>query len=871
MRSTRKESQSGFEGVIRQISRLDLQDLDAIARTGVALEQTSGSLPQGMIELVALIDLCLLVLQAAYKKTMNLAPAIKATLVETVEAAEKALDEREATLQSSIIYDAAEKLTGALSGTAKLWILQFCPKTDDAAYRETFALDDIAALAMQIDPENENTIWQFQFALDLVICSPKFSKAAKKSIGKAIEIVKSFTNGGYQNEEGILATVSQCIEAAMEIEETSGSIDLDNATKNEAQCNPRAKKLKRSSPSLVPKDDVKQESANVLDATLPPDTDASLMKDFIAECFEYAESAEASLLALETNPENRDAIGTVFRAFHTIKGTSAFLGLTSISEFAHRAETLLSRIREGEIRCVGGYADLALRSVDMIKMLIQAVDSALSGNPMLKPPGYDGLFELLANPEAGDLTKKTKAAEQPSFSSIEPSLSTLVEEKSTETAGISLIETTAEQAPVGEDGGTANVVQNILEQSSPLETSAVAESSVRVHIDRLDHLIDFIGELVIAHSMVAQDDLVVGSNSEITKKVTHAGKIIRELQSLSMSMRMIPLKVTFQKLARVTRDLAHKSGKLINFVAEGEETEIDRNMVDLIKDPLVHMVRNAIDHGIEPPEERKRAGKPTTGTVRLTAFHSGGNIIVQVHDDGKGLDRERILCKALEKGLIKTEKGLSDNEIYSFIFAPGFSTAAQVTDVSGRGVGLDVVRTNIESLRGRIDIVSEAGKGSTFSLQMPLTLAITEGMLVKVGAERYILPTIKIQAAFKPETDMLFTVRNRGEMIMLRGDLVPMFRLYQLFEVPGAVTDPAKGLVLLLGDSNMRCALLIDELIGKQQVVAKSLGRGIGKVLGISGAAILGNGRVGLILDTAEIIRLAQQVPSVRVSTKSAA
>ncbi len=871
MRSARKESQSGFKGIVRQISRLDLQALDAIASTGVALEQISGSLPQGMIELAALIDLCLLVLQAAYKKTMKLAPSVKAALGDAVDAAERALGEKEATRQSLMIYGAAEKLAGALSGNTKLWILQFCPKTDDATYLDTLALDDIAALAMQIDPEDENTIWQLQFALDFVICSPKFSKAAKKSIGKAIEVVKSFTNGGYQNEEGILADVSQCLETAMEIEETSGSIDLDNATTNEAQSNPRAKKSEPSSPSMVPKDEMKQETANLLDATLPPDTDASLMKDFIAECFEYAENAEASLLALETNPENKDAIGTVFRAFHTIKGTSAFLGLTSISEFAHRAETLLSRIREGEICCVGRYADLALRSVDMIKTLIQSVDSALSGKPMLKPAGYDELLELLADPQAGGLIKETKATEQPTPWPAEAAAAEMGAKPPTKATEMTLAQAVAEPAPIHEDGGALDVAQESAKQPSRFETSAVAETSVRVQIDRLDHLIDFIGELVIAHSMVAQDELVVGSNGEITKKVTHAGKIIRELQNLSMSMRMIPLKATFQKLARVTRDLAHKSGKLINFVTEGEDTEIDRNMVDLIKDPLVHMVRNAIDHGIESPEERKAAGKPATGTVRLTAFHSGGNIIVQVHDDGRGLDREKILRKAIEKGMIKTEKGLSDSEIYSFIFAPGFSTAAQVTDVSGRGVGLDVVRTNVESLRGRIDIGSEAGKGATFSLQMPLTLAITEGMLVKVGEERYIVPTIKIQAAFKPETDMLFTVGNRGEMIMLRGDLVPMFRLYQLFEIPGAVTDPAKGLVLLLGDSNLRCALLIDELIGKQQVVAKSLGRGIGKVLGISGAAILGNGRVGLILDTAEIIRLAQQAPSVKVSAKTAA
>lgn len=869
MRSMGKKAHSGFGGVAQQISRLDLEDLEAIASSGLALEQVSASLSQDKIELTALIDLCLLVLQAAYNKTIDFAPALKPALAEAILAAEKACKEKETSKQTALISAAADKLICALSDNARLWILQLCPKTAEETFLQSLALDDVAALAMQIDPEDGGALWQLQFALNLINCSPKFGKASKQVISQAIDAVKGSTNEGDSTEAGVLTIVSQCLETAMEIEEAGNQGELQvpvKPTKDSYAAN-----LEGSTPSAEPRTDGQTNTANLLDAALPADTDAGLMKDFIAECFEYAENAEAALLALETNPENKEAIGTVFRAFHTIKGTSAFLGLTSISEFAHRAETLLSRIRDGEIRCVGGYADLALRSVDMIKALIQEVDNGLSGKPMQKPAGYDALLDLLANSESANIAGESKADEQSMPTTAEAPFAEIPSEPPAEIAELSLPEAVSDPASSSEEGRTAESVQNGTEQQCRFETSAVAESSVRVHIDRLDHLIDFIGELVIAHSMVAQDDLVVGSNSEITKKVTHAGKIIRELQSLSMSMRMIPLRVTFQKLARVTRDLAHKSGKLINFVAEGEDTEIDRNMVDLIKDPLVHMVRNAIDHGIEPPDERKKGGKPTTGTVRLAAFHSGGNIIVQIQDDGRGLDREKILSKAREMGLIKTEKGLSDSEIYSFIFAPGFSTASQVTEVSGRGVGMDVVRTNVEALRGRIDIISDAGKGSTFSLQMPLTLAITEGMLVKAGEERYIVPTIKIKAAFKPEADMLFTVGKRGEMVMLRGDLMPMFRLHRLFDVPGAVTDPTKGLVLLLGDSNQRCALLIDELIGKQQVVAKSLGSSIGKTLGISGAAILGNGRVGLILDTAEIIRLAQQEPPARVRKRSAA
>ncbi|MGV3709527.1 MAG: chemotaxis protein CheA, partial [Gemmatimonas sp.] len=325
---------------------------------------------------------------------------------------------------------------------------------------------------------------------------------------------------------------------------------------------------------------------------------------------------------------------------------------------------------------------------------------------------------------------------------------------------------------------------------------------------------------------------------------------------LSMSMRMVPLRSTFQKMARVVRDTASKVGKSVQFTTEGDDVEIDRNLVDLLADPLVHMVRNAVDHGIESPDGRDRAGKSRTGSVRLHAYHASGNVVVELIDDGGGLHRDRIVAKAIEKGLIESDRGMSDNEVFNLIFAPGFSTAEKVTDISGRGVGLDVVRRNLEMIRGTLEISSTPGVGATFSIRLPLTLAVTDGMLVRVGAERFVIPMTQIHMSFRPEAPMLSTVVGQGEMVLLRGSLMPLVRLHRLFSVTDAIENPLTALLVIVGDGAQRTALMVDELLGQQQVVAKPLGDGLGRVPGFSGGAILGDGRVGLILDVRETMSL---------------
>jgi two-component system chemotaxis sensor kinase CheA len=323
---------------------------------------------------------------------------------------------------------------------------------------------------------------------------------------------------------------------------------------------------------------------------------------------------------------------------------------------------------------------------------------------------------------------------------------------------------------------------------------------------------------------------------------------------------MVPIDGVFQKMARLVRDLSRKSGKEINFTTTGDETELDRTVVDKIADPLVHMIRNAIDHGIESPEERIKIGKNSKGKIELRAYHEAGNIVIEIADDGKGLNKKRIMKKALDCGIVTSDQELSKEEIYKLIFHPGLSTAQKVTSVSGRGVGMDVVKKSVESLHGRIDINSKPGKGSIFTIRMPLTLAIIDGQIIRAGNNHYIIPINSIDRSLKPTSEQLSSVQGRGELAIVQGNLMPIIRLYKLFDVVPDTEEPSESLLVVVEDEDNKCCLLVDELLGQQQVVIKSLGDGLGKVKGISGGAIMGDGRVSLILDIPNLIELAHKI-----------
>ncbi|MFO0554201.1 MAG: chemotaxis protein CheA [Polyangiaceae bacterium] len=606
------------------------------------------------------------------------------------------------------------------------------------------------------------------------------------------------------------------------------------------------------------------------------DADRELVSEFIAEASDYISRAESALLVLESQPDDLTSVDNVFRAFHTIKGVAAMLGLEIISQFAHHAESLFSRIRARSLRFEGTIPNLALGAVDAIKSLLVCVQSVLEGRETQVPAELEALTAALvsASTQEADETLSTPSEEErpapkseeepsksldwdedePSATSNEAASPVYVQAESRVSNESSAHEPQRVEPRLPEDSLQSAVHQAV----APNKTNE--EAFVRLRTERLDRLVDMVGELVIAQAMVRQDPtLGTGEQHDLLRKVTHAGKIVRELQELAMSLRMVPFKPTFQKLARVVRDTAQKSGKEVELVLHGEDTEIDRNMVDAIADPLVHMLRNAVDHGIEAPEERQRVGKSRTGKVTLSASHAGGNIIVELRDDGVGLDRARIVKKAIEKGLIDSDNGMADSDVFALIFEPGFSTKEQVSDLSGRGVGMDVVRRNIQGLNGQVEIISTLGQGSTFVLRLPLTLAITDGMLVRVGTERYILPTVAIQTSLRPNSDNLNCVAGRGEILLIRGELIPMFRLHRIFDCPGAVEDPTRGLVVVVNGPEGRSALLVDELLGQQQVVTKSLGTALGTIRGVAGGAILGDGRVGLILDTPSLIALARE------------
>jgi two-component system chemotaxis sensor kinase CheA len=354
----------------------------------------------------------------------------------------------------------------------------------------------------------------------------------------------------------------------------------------------------------------------------------------------------------------------------------------------------------------------------------------------------------------------------------------------------------------------------------------------------------------ISESAREQND----QNSPLTRNIAQLNRITKELQLNAMSLRLMPIKPTFQKMERLARDLSRDFGKKVVFHTEGEDTEVDRTVVEEIADPLVHMVRNSLDHGLETTDGRLAAGKPEQGSLSLKAYNQGSSIIIELIDDGRGIDPERIHRKALEKGIVKAGDSLTRDEILQLIFAPGFSTAEKVTAVSGRGVGMDVVKRNIEKLRGKVEIITELGKGTTFRIRLPLTTAIIDGLVVRVGADRFILPSTSVQMALRPAKEGLTVVHGRGEVFDHRGRIVPIRRLHRQFQIPGAIERPENGILVIVETQDRVTALLVDELVSKQEVVVKNLGAYLSNLPGIAGGAILGDGNIALILDPASLI-----------------
>ncbi|MGE3978641.1 MAG: chemotaxis protein CheW [Nitrospira sp.] len=403
-------------------------------------------------------------------------------------------------------------------------------------------------------------------------------------------------------------------------------------------------------------------------------------------------------------------------------------------------------------------------------------------------------------------------------------------------------------------------LQKQRQQESVAQTKKTDATSIRVDTAKIDKLINLVGELVITQSMLSD----LGSRFEmrqlpvLLERMVELERNTREIQERVMSIRMLPIGTAFARFPRLVRDLSAKTGKKIQLILSGEETELDKTVIESIGDPLTHLVRNSADHGLEPPEERLDNNKQEVGTIRLNAFHEGGNICITVEDDGRGLDRDKIVAKAKRQGLISENDKPTDDQIWPLIFKPGFSTAEKITDVSGRGVGMDVVKRNIESLGGTVGIKTTKGNGTTFILKLPLTLAIIDGMTVRVGKETYIVPLLSILESIQPKAELIKTVVGKGELINVRSTYIPIVRLYEVFASEPQYTDPKEAILLILETEGERVAVMVDEILGQQQVVIKSMEQNFHKVEGIAGATILGDGRVGFIVDVRGVLEIAR-------------
>ncbi len=637
---------------------------------------------------------------------------------------------------------------------------------------------------------------------------------------------------------------------------------------------------------------------------------------FFEESFEGLDAMESNLLELQAGNADAEMINTIFRAAHSIKGGSGTFGFNDVAKFTHVLETLLNEMREGQRDVTPQAVNLLLESVDVLRDMLTAVrgkqvinttqvsvtqqqletllgttvtpatvataekTTTVSGwrirfrpKPQLFMSGNDPLRILRELAQLGEMQIEVDYSALPAFNSFDPEISYL--------GWLLTLNTTSSKKEISEvfawvEGDAEVTIEPLVAQvdeatltrqggdrrSSDERRAAGAESvSIRVDISKVDMLINMVGELVINQNILQQ----IGEHFEANKldllkrALGDLERNTRELQESVMRIRMLPINVAFNRFPRLVHDVSQKLGKKVELKMSGEGTELDKTVLEKIVDPLVHLVRNSMDHGIETPEVRRACGKPETGTLLLSACHKGGNVIIEISDDGAGLNKQKIVKKAIERGLIKESDQLSDEQIHELIFLPGFSTVDQVSDLSGRGVGMDVVRKNISSLGGGVEIHSEAGRGSRFTIRLPLTLAIVDGQSAAVGKEFYIVPLVSIIVSTQVKQGQVNLVAGRGEVFHFRDEYLPVLRLHELFGAKPRHRDIHAGLLVIVEGDGKRAGLFVDELLGQQQVVIKSLETNYQRVEGVSGATILGDGAVALILDIPGLIRIAHQ------------
>lgn len=578
-----------------------------------------------------------------------------------------------------------------------------------------------------------------------------------------------------------------------------------------------------------------------------------IIDDFLIEADELLESLDTNLVKLESTPEDADLLNEIFRAAHTIKGTSGFLGFDEVTSLTHRMEDILNKLRKKELAVSAEIMDVLLESLDTLKVLLNNVREGESNENV---DINIAISHLEAAMEAGGAKP-----DQPEPEEDQPASTTATPEVQPEAEGASPSEDQAETKSSPPTAGSSK------KPAGPGKSAH--DQTIRVDVNRLDSLMNLMGELVLSRNGLMQvtNDIALqyegsAAAEHLNQTANSVNYITTELQMAVMKMRMQQVSKVFGKFPRLVRDLSRDSGKKIELQIIGEETELDKSVIEEIGDPLVHCIRNCCDHGIESPEERTAAGKSPTGVVKLIAGQEGSNIVIKVVDDGRGLDVKRIREKAVERGLA-TETDVNrmpDSEVFRFIFEAGFSTAAKVTDVSGRGVGMDVLRTNIEKLNGMIDLESTLGQGTSVIIKLPLTLAIVQGLLVESDKEVFILPMASVIETVKTKQASIYYV-NQRPILRLRGDIIPVINLNDILrESAEGFIMSEKPYIVVVGLAEKRLGINIDRFLGQEEVVIKSLGKQLGATQGISGATILGDGRIRLIVDLIGLFNLTKKI-----------
>ena len=635
-----------------------------------------------------------------------------------------------------------------------------------------------------------------------------------------------------------------------------------------------------------------------------------IMEDFLIEAFELIEQIDHDLVELESNPEDLELLNRIFRVAHTVKGSSSFLNFDVLTELTHHMEDVLNKARKGELKITPDIMDVVLESVDMMKGLLESIrDNGSDAAAGIDIKNICVRLTQISEGEAPSAASEAPAAAPAPEPVKEPEPATPAEEAAPEVSDAELsklsdseveaeierllkVRKAEDQARRASKGIAPKSPEEIAPATSAApapaakpapsrerdadkkvpaasSNSAVAqEQTIRVEVKRLDHLMNLIGELVLGKNRLLKiyDDVEERYEGEkfleeLNQVVSSLSLVTTDIQLAVMKTRMLPIAKVFNKFPRMIRDLSRELGKQIDLEISGEETELDKSIVEEIGDPLVHIIRNSCDHGIEDPETRKAMGKPEKGLVQLKAYNEGNHIVVEIVDDGKGLDADMLKAKSIEKGIITEREAdaMSEKEAFGLIFKPGFSTAAKVTNVSGRGVGMDVVKTNIEKLNGIIDIESEVGKGTVMKLKIPLTLAIIQSLLVGTQEEFYAIPLASVLETVRVPIDDIYTIDGKN-VLRLRDEVLSLVRLSDVFGVNKVFDGGDQTYVVIIGVAEAKLGIIVDTLVGQEEIVIKSMGDYLQNIPGIAGATIRGDGRVTLIIDVGAMMEMAKDI-----------